>query len=152
MAMMKIGGKTPSNTVKGVAVNADGKLDTVRTWGADIISLFSDTVDDTSAHRTTNLDLSSYPLVSLRVTNRTGVPIVLRPLVDLFNNDNGYALTDVDGANLAIELAPNNAFAIITPADAPWLNYIKYLRMSFAASETPTASSPKVEISAVVRK
>lgn len=152
MSMMKIGGKTPSDTVKGIAVNADGKLDTVRTWGADIISLFDDTVDDTSEHRTTNLDLSSYPLVSLRVTNRTGVSIVLTPLVDLYNNDNGYALTDVDGASLTVEIAPNNAYAIIAPYEHPWLNYIKYLRMRFAASETPTASSPKVEISAVVRK
>lgn len=150
--MMKIAGKTSDNTAKGVKVNDNGNIETVKKWDAEIITLFNDSVSDTTEKRTANVDLSSYPLVSLRVTNRTGVPVVITPLVDLYNTDNGYSLTDVDGSALSIEFAPNNAYAVITPSDAQWLNYIKYCRLKIKASETPTASSPKVEIDAVVRK
>ena len=150
--VMKIGGKTPSNTVKGVNVDANGNLITSRLWDESILTLYSDSVADTSEKRTVNTDLSSYPLVSLRITNRTGVSVKVTPLVDLYNTDNGYSLTDIDGSELSFEVAPNNAFAIITPVEAPWLNYVKYLRFKFRALETPSADTPTLSIYAVVRK
>lgn len=150
--IMKIGGKTPSNTVAGVSVDADGKINTNRTWNTDIIQLFSDTVSDTNEKRTTNIDCSNYPIISLRITNRTGVPITITPLVDLYNNDNGYALLDKDGGSLSLDIPATNSFITILPTEVSWLNYVKYLRLKFVATDTPTASEPTVGIYAVVRK
>lgn len=150
--MMRIAGRTSAGVAVPMRADADGNIGTNRTWKTDIITLYSGAVSDTSAIRTTNTDLSEYPIVSLRITNRTGVSIVLTPLVDLYNNNNGYELMDIDGESLAIEIPHSNHFVVISPTNAPWLNYIKYLRMSFAASATPTAGTPTVEIYAVVRK
>ena len=150
--VMKIGGKTPSNTVKGVAVNADGKLDTVKTWDMPIVELFSDTVSDTEGHLATNLDLSPYPLVSLRIKNQTGVPVDITPLVDLWDNTNGLSLKYINGSTLTFQVPSDSNYFIVMPNDYPWLNYVKYLKLRIQATDTPAAETPTLSVWAVVRK
>ena len=150
--VMKIGGKTPSNTVKGVAVNADGKLDTVKTWEMPIIELFSEELSDTDEHLAQNLDLSIYPLVSLRIRNRTGATVSVQPLIDLYNNTNGNSLKFINGDAIVFQVPSDNQYYMITPDDFPWLNYIKYLRLRLKATSTPTGDTPLLSVMAVVRK
>lgn len=150
--MMRIAGRTSGGIAVPMKADTDGNINTVRNWKTDIITLYSGSVPNTDSIRTTNTDLSEYPIISLRVTNRTGVSIILTPLVDLYNNNNGYELRDKDGGSLSVEIPYTSHFVVLTPSDTPWLNYVKYLRMKFSASATPTAETPTVEIYAVVRK
>lgn len=150
--MMRIAGRTTGGTAVPMLADSNGNIGTVRKWSTDIIELFNGSVSTTDAQRTTNIDLSEYPIVSIRITNRTGVPITLTPLVDLYNNNNGYELLDASGGSLSVTIPKTSNFVMLTPHDTPWLNYIKYLRLKFMASETPTASTPTVEINAVVRR
>lgn len=151
MSLLKFAGKNPSGNAAGVLVDAAGHLNTVRTWAISILTLYTGTLENTTAVTTTNYDVSEYPLVSLRITNRTGVPVQITPLVDTVSLS-GWSLADIDGSPLTIELAPTSDYIIITPNEAPWLNYIKHLRLKVQATASPTAQSPVIEIHAVVRK
>lgn len=151
MSLLKFAGKTPTGTVAGVLVDALGHLNTVRTWGFTIQSLYNGSLSDTTSVTSTNFDVSQYPLVSLRITNRTGVPVRITPLVDTVTSS-GWSLVDVDGSPLTIELAPTSHYIIITPAEAPWLNYVKNLRLSIKATDTPTVNEPVIAVEAVLRK
>lgn len=149
--MMRIAGRTPGGTAAAVKIDSDGRIDTVKTWGISKLTLYSGALSDTVAITTTNTDVSEYPLISLRITNRTGVPVTITPLNDIVTSS-GWKLVDVDGSPLAIELAPTSNYIVITPSDAPWLNYIKNLRLSVQATSTPSAETPTIEIYAMVRK
>ena len=150
--MMRIAGRTSEGTAVAMSADTNGNIGTTRKWGVDVVTLFSSDVTTTEEQRTTNIDLSEYPIVSLRITNRTGVSISVTPLVDLFDNSNGYELKDASGGSLSISVPNSGSYLMLTPNDAPWLNYLKYLRLKFSATETPTATTPRVRIDAVVRK
>lgn len=149
--MMRIAGRTSGGTAAAVKTDSDGRIDTIKSWGISKLTLYSGALSDTTAITTTNTDVSEYPLVSLRITNRTGVPVTITPLTDIVTSS-GWKLVDVDGSPLTIELAPTSNYIVITPTDAPWLNYIKNLRLSVQATATPSADTPTIEIYAMVRK
>lgn len=150
--MMRIAGRTSGGVAVPMSADDNGRINTNRHWNTELISLYVGAVTNTDEIRAEKIDMSEYPIISIRITNRTGVPILITPLVDLYNTNNGYELKDIDGSSLAVEIPSSNHFCIMHPGNTPWLNYVKYLRLKFAATETPTENSPSVEIIAVVRK
>lgn len=150
--MMRVAGRTSGGVAVPMSADDNGRINTNRHWNTELISLYTGGVTNTDEIRAEKIDMSEYPIISIRITNRTGVPILITPLIDLYNNNNSYELKDIDGSSLAVEIPYSNHYCIMYPANTPWLNYVKYLRLKFAATATPTVESPTVEITAVVRR
>lgn len=148
--MMRIAGRTSGGTAVPMLAGSDGSISTVRKWNIVQTVIFSENISDTAEHKISAVDVSTYPIVSLRVTNRTGVPVTIIPRMDL-NSGNDYELIGADGSSLGIVIPHSANYCIITPNDAPWLNYLHYLKLTVIATTTPSAQAPLVDITLIAR-
>lgn len=148
--MMRIAGRTSGGTAVPMLAGSDGSISTTRKWNVVQTEIFNENISDTENHTMTVVDVSEYPIVSLRITNRTGVPVTIIPKMDL-NSGNNYDLIGSDGSSLGIVIPHSANYCIITPNDAPWLNYLHYLKLRVIAAKTPTAQIPLVNVTLIAR-
>ena len=158
MNIIPVGGKTPSNTAAAVAVNANGKLDTVKTWSNDYVALTVNgsawITPGTTAKYTENLDVSECAMISLLISNTAkdsssnAVPVTFS-LTRTDNESGTDLLRDMDGNYITFTVGATG-YTMITPEDVPALKYLKNLRLRI---KTDTAvSSGQVNIKAFLKK
>lgn len=138
--MMRVAGRTSGGTAVPMLADSNGNIATTRTWKREWVSITSSAMEirDASVHDIDAVDVSGIPMFSLRILNRLGVPITIKFKTDV-NTSNGYGLYKTDATAIAITVAPTQSYIMITPEDLPLLNYVKLLRMTVQASETPTS-------------
>lgn len=139
--MMRIAGRTNGGVAVPMLVDSNGNVSTVRTWKKEWVTIQSALeIRDTNEHSLDAIDVSGIPLFSLRILNRLGVPITIKFSTDA-NTFNGYKLADNNGTPVSITIQYTNDYVIITPNDLPFLNYIKYLRMTVTAESVPASGT-----------
>lgn len=148
--MMRVAGRTSGGTAVPMLADSSGNVSTVRSWKKEWVTLMRDEeIRDTDQHNATALDVRNIPMLSLRITNRLGVPVNFWLLTDV-NTSNGYSLVDENMVAKSFTIQPGNSYAVITPEDLPILNYVQYLRIAAKATSTP--SSGTLAIHAVTMK
>lgn len=154
MAMMKVAGKTSGNTAKGMGVTSSGEVLSVRRFEAvePTVIVAADTeIRDTDRHLTTNVecDVYKYPVNSIifYTTLDAEIDVLLLDGGRLANTSYMYKL---DGSRVGFTIPKFTGSAvkpyIITSEDLPELDYIKYLKLNYAAKTLPTSGSIKVEV------
>lgn len=153
MKILPIGGKTPNNTAAAVAVDANGKLDTVKTWGNDFVALESGGTNwigvSTTAKYTDPIDVSDCAMVSLLITstaknsNNEAVPITFNMLRTDSDTSTDYMRT-FDGNTIVFNVS--TAYTLITPDDIPALKYLKYLRFRIIATSAVNSGSVNIKV------
>lgn len=146
MSIMKIGGKSPSDTAVGVSVTADGKVNSVRALNMTKTYIIDTTPASGDTIYTDRCDFSTYGVVSLRVFNTTGKAFTLRVLQDhaVGTSETAY-LYDTTGGSCDIAL-PNNQFMIITPDDFQVLNYLFKPKFSIIWDEAPSSGTLAISV------
>ena len=141
--MMRIAGRTSDGIAKAVLVNSNGAISVDRPWGTVVTKILDYAITDDSWHHLdstgTALDISEYPINSLRIRNTTGKAITIRFQNDLHATDHTYL--ESDGQAIEIALPSTSVYHIYTPQDLPILNYIKYIKIQFKANEVPSSGS-----------
>ena len=133
MSVIKIAGKSPTNTVKSVSVTADGDIKSIKTWGNDILAL-RDTTDtpevsqDASFTVMNEYDISDCGAYSLRIYNTTNVPVIFCFYCDWAANN--LQLRDADGTLIRKTVGANKV-VVITPDDIPQMMWFKKIRVGF---------------------
>lgn len=140
MSVIKMGGKSDSNTVKSVSVGDTGAVRTEKRWTYETVTLFDKQVSDTTVLDTlaTELNIGEMGFVSLHFVNETGVEISFRLLRDDVQGS-VLPLYDSAGTFIAFSISDKKHY-IITADDLPVLNYIKLLKLRIqplAAPATP---------------
>lgn len=142
MSIMKIGGKSPSDTAVAVAVDANGCIKVKHIWETVVETLCYEVISDTTAHYypspSTNLDVSDFALISIRVNNRTDQP------VNLLLADKGNYLLNSDGQYNQITVNAG-AKVVITANDFACLNVIPEFSIRAKFTTAPT-NSGRLEI------
>ena len=140
--MMRIAGRTSGGTAVPMLADSNGNIATTRTWKKEWVAITDSALEirDTDAHDLTAMDVSGIPMYSLRILNRLGVPVTLTFKTDV-NTTNGYGLCNTDATAKAVTIAPTNSYVVITPEDLPFLNYIKWLRISVRAQSVPESGT-----------
>ena len=142
MSMMKIAGKSPSNTAVAVAADANGCVKVKHVWETVVETLLNEAVSDTTAHyvpsNSANLDVSDFALVSIKVRNAADKPVNLI-LADkgnyLLNSSGEYNQVTVDAGKMIM----------ITADDFPCLNVVPDFSIRYKYAEAPT-NSGKLQI------
>ena len=136
--MMRIAARTGNGTAIPPLADNNGNIGTTRSWKKEWVTIQAELeIRDTSGHNLPVIDVDTIPMYSLRISNRLKVPVTIYFLTDI-NKTNGYGLNDIDQVRKSITIQPGNGYVIITPDDAPILNYIRYLRMQVVAQSAPT--------------
>lgn len=137
MSLMKIGGKSPSNTAVAVAVDADGNVKTKHIWETQSVTLLNEAISDATAHYApegvTNIDVSDFALISIFIRNNADKPVSI-----LLTNSGSYLLQPGGIRNEIIVNASDGV--IITSDDFPCLNVIPDFQIRYKYSEAPTNS------------
>lgn len=149
-SLMKVGVKSPSNTVVPVNEDVYGRVITNRSW-KKVWETIEEGVEirDTSEHTFPYVDVRDVPLYSLRFTNRLGVPITVELLTDV-NTLNEYSLVDKNAQQITFTIQPTSSYTIITFNDIPELQYVQYLRFKVKASSAPESGTLSAYIVKVV--
>ena len=145
MSMMKIAGKTNTNVAKPFLVKEDGSQIISRPWGTTVNTIIqAEEIRDTSVHTISGdqiIDLSQYPINSLRIRTTLDQDVTLLFYYDLAKNSTVYIDDFTDGSLKVVVPADSNHWKIVTPDDLPLLEYGKYLRFRYTASEAPTTGT-----------
>lgn len=158
--MMKIAGKTPSNTVAGIEVNESGHIINNHKWEKSVSWMVDAKPTDTTPisagfESADRILVSEYAIASLRVMNNTGVSVRIRFQSDVVYTNRNY-LRGVDGEDIEVTIPSSNSRLVtITPADLPILNYLHALKFTCEFSETPTnipETGTTLQIAAVVKR
>ena len=146
MALIKFAGKDPSANAKGVSVDENGNI--YRGWKTyEASSNDSDTVSVVFSEFSyfgqnqvfrPKKPIGNYGLISLRIENNSDATCALRFCKDVYNGT--QLLKDANGNNIEVECAANCTM-IITPDDAPVLNYLRYPNIQVRLTSTPTDSA-----------
>ena len=124
--MMRPAGRTSGGVAKAILVNDDGKPLIDRVWCVTDTKVFDVEIRDTSAHNNisegTVLDISSYPVNSLRIRNTTEKAITIQFLNDLNTNNTTYLGVDDTEANIVLS-ASNKKYQVFTPQEFPSKRY-----------------------------
>ena len=135
--MMKVCGKSPSNTAKAFAVDANGVALYKHVWETANTLIVNEAVTDMSGHLypagTENMDVRDYAIISLGVRNRANAPVIIRI------TDAGNYLNDSHGEPYMVTI-PANTDAIITADDFPCLNVLPSFQIRYQYSSVPTNS------------
>lgn len=142
--MMRTAGRTSGGVAKAILVSDNGSPIVERSWAAVDTKVFDVEIRDTNAHNTvtegTVLDISSFPVNSLRIRNTTEKAVTIQFFNDLNNNNTTYL--GVDDTEATIQLsADNKKYQVFTPQEFPFLNYLHYLKFHVKAAETPETGS-----------
>lgn len=153
MKLIPFGGKTPSNTAAAVAVDANGKLDTVKTWGFEEEALVSGSTSwitpSTTAKYTNALDVSDCAMVSLCVMSAAkNSSSAVVPVTFTFLRTDSESSTEVlkDADGNAISFTLSNGYHLITPDDFPILKYLKYLHLRVQSSAAVSSGQVNVKV------
>lgn len=138
MSFLKIGGKTAAGTAKGVAVADTGDIVTQKNWNTEITTLYTKTDNFSSGMvDITEMDISMYAAVSLRIYNSTEQGYTLT----FYKEGTNVQLRDFSGNRISYEIPYSNAWMIITPNDIDCLQWLNGLHLRYqlnAAAETGT--------------
>lgn len=143
--LLKIGGKATNGNAKPFALTNDGHPIVSRPWGITVTKVFDAVeVRDTNAHTSmvsgTVIDISAYPVNSLRIRSTLDADVRISFYSDL-SDDSTIYLKKMSGSGEIVIPSDNNYVNIITPADIDMLNYLKYLKLRFICDEAPTTGS-----------
>lgn len=141
MSVMKMGGKSDSNTVVGVSVSDDGRVRTEKTWRNDVV-LITDVLPTAAVSALEGLDVSDAAAVSLRFRNTTGLSFSVGFYADHISNN--YVLFASDGSQISYKIPASANNVIVTPDDMKELQWLKNIRLRIAFSEVPTSGEFKV--------
>lgn len=139
MNVTPFAGKSPSDTVVGVSVDADGKMITKKVWENPVTTIFSGTYDDTENHTQEAVDVSDCGLFSLRVANTTDAAVTFTFASDVTSN--AVALKNAGGVDFAISVVANKRFMMLTPDDYPFLQWIRNLRIIVRFETVPSTGT-----------
>ena len=139
MNVTPIGGKSPSSTLVGIAVDAYGVTKTKKEWENPVETIFEGTYEDTVVHTQTGVAVSDCGLFSLRVANTTDSTVNLTFRSDVTSND--VALKNPEGTNYEINVAQDSRFMMITPDDYPFMQWIRNLRLGIKFNAVPTTGT-----------
>lgn len=161
MDVMKIGGKTDNDLVKGVRVAADGTVmaavegnvvqehewTTVRKLILDnTVNRPTDTsintvgVAETSSANDRNLiPMKDYALNSLRILNKTGANVQITFLSD-DRYTSSQVMRNINNEVISFIVPASTDYFIVTPEDFPLLNYIQYLKFQWQCLSTPNGT------------
>lgn len=152
--MMRICGKTPTDTAKAVNVSAAGNVVTEKKWAVNVVKEFDAyELRDTSGHSAeTIVDVQEAAMVSLRVRTSLDKEVTLRvnnDVSDLSIGGGTTVLQNLDKTDALTIPASNGTrvdMYIVTPYDAPMLNYLRKIRVRLVAGEAPTAGNITVAV------
>lgn len=143
--VMKIGGNN-NGTVKGVAVESDGRQITTKTWAMDKVTVI-ESGDISTSSQITNAgsvpDISGYGLISLRVEYKMpGASVTIGFYSDLSDDTSVYLYegTDASSPTISLPATDSKKVVILTPDDIPFLPYLNYLHVRVTPSDTPTST------------
>ena len=153
MNIIPVGGKTPSSTAAALSVDANGMLETKKTWVNDFTALQLNgsawITPSTTAKYTDALDVSDAAMVILMVTNSAkdsssnAVPVTF-----------SFLRTDVDNStellrNLSgdvIQFNTSTAYVLVTPDDIPELKYLKYIRFKIQSASAVSTGQVNIKV------
>ena len=139
--MMRIAGKTPSDTAAGIRVNSDGNLVEEKKWKYAYEKILNaEEIRSTSAVVVTGGNVEDYGLISLRVYSTLDQPIRIQFYNDTATNGGSSVLNCLNSAWEVIIPADSKMY-IITPDDIPFLNYLRYIKLRVVATATPTTGN-----------
>lgn len=151
MNIIPVGGKTPSSTAAALSVDANGMLETKKTWSNDMTALEYNgstwITPSTTAKVTTLLDVSDCAMVVLMITNSAkdsssnAVPITFS-ILRTDSESSTDIMRDINGDKIEFNISAS--YSLVTPDDIPALKYLKYLRFQIKA--TAAVSSGQVNI------
>lgn len=148
MSLLKIGGKTKSNTASAFLLGDDGAAVVSRPWRTTVTTIVDAIeVRDNVAHTVTDnnaLEIGIYPINSLRIRNTLDSNVTLTFYYDLDKTSTTYL--DGLGETYTYTLeAGNTHWQLITSENLPLLDYAKYLKFKYQASEVPTTGSLNIQ-------
>ena len=142
--MMRTAGRTSGGVAKAILVDSNGEPIVIREWTETDTKVFDVEIRDTNGHKNidegTVLNVSSYPVNSLRIRNTTGKAISIAFMNDLNTNNTAYLVVDNETAKIQLS-ASNQNYQIFTPQDFSFLNYLHFLKFNVIAAEAPTTGS-----------
>lgn len=145
MALLKIGGKTKSNTASAFLLGDDGAAVVSRPWESKVNTIINnEEIRDTDIHTLSNdqiIDLSQYPINSLRIRTTLDKDVTLIFYYDLAKQSTIYIDDFTDGTLTIVVPADSNHWKLITPDELPLLEYGLYLKFRYTASEAPTTGT-----------
>ena len=149
MNVTPFGAKSPSDTVVGVAADADGKLKTKKAWENDLITIFDTAAQgqglpvSTSTIWTEQIDVSDAGAISLRIRQSTDTSYVVEFGTD--TSKTSYALRELESETNSIRInipaSSNTKYYIVTPDDVPILAWIRKIRLAITPAEVPTTGN-----------
>lgn len=147
MNVTPIGGKTPSATVAGVAVDADGKLVTKKAWTNDMILAYemAELPATTATIKPAAVDVSDCGAFSLRVENTSDAEYTIGFYSDVTANSVSLKKAD-NGSAWGIDVPSNLRYIAITPDDMPIMQWIRNARLYIIPKTVPTTGTLKVWI------
>lgn len=149
--MMKVAGKTVSDTAKGLRVKDDGSVSAVRLLEEIPPTVILDTTEirNTSAIGTTNVECPVYKYA----VNAIVVQTTLNAAVNAILMDGSYLANEgymrhIDGGIVQFDIPAKTGSAtnyyIITADDLPEIDYIRFLKLRLQAKTTPTEGSIRI--------
>lgn len=142
MSMIKIGGKSASGNAVPVKVDNNGAVFQKHIWEVETITIVNAAITDNSGHiypeSTTNMDVSDYALMSMRVRNRADVPVNIRITYA------GNYIQNANGDPYSLDIAAGGQ-VIITGDDLSCLNALPGFQIRYQYNTAPT-NGGKLEI------
>ena len=133
--IMRVGGKSPSNTAVGMAVDANGAVFNKRIWETVVENVANFQPRDTTAvyyPSDGTIDLTGYGIIGLRIVNN------LDQAMNITLSDGSNYLATLDESTIAIQVPGSGRSTIVTGDDIPLLNVIPALKLKCQAADTPT--------------
>lgn len=139
MNVTPFAGKSPSSTVVGVSVDADGNMITKKVWENPVTTIYEGTYSDTSNHTQDAVDVSDCGLFSLRVANTTNSAVTFTFASDVTSN--AVAMKNAGGVDYSISVVANKRFIMLTPDDYPFMQWVRNLRLIIKFETVPTTGT-----------
>lgn len=145
MNVTPFGAKSPTSTVVGVAANANGNLLTSKKWENEIVEIYSKLPDKTRT-TTTRYDIGDAAAVSLRFTNTTNNSFTIYFYADQVTSSD-FLLYDINGNPVSYKIVKSvTRTQILTPEDAPILQWLKNIKLRVDFDEVPKSGNLKIEV------
>lgn len=146
MKVTPIGAKSPTATVVGVAANADGNLIAEKKWENKMTTIYNARPESTERVVTERISVDTSAAISLRFANTTEKSFTIGFYTDQYPN-NDYVLYDYMGNSIKYKIVEATSRAqILTPEDAPVLQWLRSIKLYIDFAETPTKGSLKIDV------
>ena len=139
--MLKIAGKGIDGTAKGFLLENDGRLIISRHWDVEVNTILNGIeLRDADPHvidKSAVIEIGKYPINSLRIRSTLDTNIVMTFYIK--KKKNGTTYIDNLGDTYTIYIEPGNThWQLVSPDELKLLEYGKYLKFKYQASEAPT--------------